>query len=107
MAEDLIGHRFGRLVVKYEVPGGTASNSLYSCKCRCGNYSVVDARRLREGHTESCGCNRHRTGPAAYNWRGHGEIGRTFWNSIRSNARFRGIAFDLTIEDAWTAFVAQ
>jgi hypothetical protein len=26
------------------------------CQCKCGNYTVIDLRNFRTGHTKSCGC---------------------------------------------------
>lgn len=53
---DLTGQRFGRLVVlgKY----GTAKNrqSIWKCKCDCGNIKNVIYGSLLSGSTKSCGC---------------------------------------------------
>ena len=53
-ALDLIGQRFGRLVVK-EYMG----NSYLKCECDCGNETVVYSGNLRNGGTLSCGCLKH------------------------------------------------
>ena len=54
---DLVGQKFGRLVV-VEFAGFTArkSQSMWLCKCDCGEESVVVGHRLKSGHTNSCGC---------------------------------------------------
>jgi len=49
-AENIIGKRFGKLVVLSE------SNKVCTCKCDCGNYKIADRRQLKRGHTQSCGC---------------------------------------------------
>lgn len=52
---DLIGHRFTRLVViarGENVRGATR----WICKCDCGNQTLVWAASLRNGDTQSCGC---------------------------------------------------
>lgn len=53
--ENLIGHRFGKLVV---IDKSTARwNKLHwVCKCDCGNETVVSTSGLKSGHTQSCGC---------------------------------------------------
>lgn len=57
---DLIGKRFGKLVVlemgesKYQ-PNGTR-RIFWKCKCDCGNIKQVDGASLRRGNTKSCGC---------------------------------------------------
>lgn len=45
---DLVGHRFGRLVV--------LSRSTTSAKCDCGSRISVSTGDLRSGNTQSCGC---------------------------------------------------
>lgn len=52
---DLTGKRFGRLVaVEFlEVRKG---NSVWKCKCDCGNESEVCYSNLVRGNTRSCGC---------------------------------------------------
>jgi len=61
--QSLVGQRFGRLVVlervgTYVQPCGSKSPT-YRCKCDCGNETVVPARNLRSGNTQSCGCKKH------------------------------------------------
>ena len=48
---DLIGRRFGRLVVT-----AYAQRSRWSCICDCGARVVVNGRYLRAGQRKSCGC---------------------------------------------------
>jgi hypothetical protein len=48
---DLIGKRFGRLVVTAHAQGRR-----WSCVCDCGERVVVVGQDLRTGHTKSCGC---------------------------------------------------
>ena len=60
--EDIIGKRFGRLVVKaYD------GNSHYLCDCDCGVEVSVDTSNLKSGNTKSCGClQRERTSEATF-----------------------------------------
>lgn len=53
---DLVGQRFGRLVV--ERPGGIkkGQGSFWWCRCDCGTVKRVHGGNLRTGHTQSCGC---------------------------------------------------
>lgn len=48
---DLTGQRFGRLTVKEY-----AGNSKWTCVCDCGNETKVLTSKLKNGHTQSCGC---------------------------------------------------
>ena len=54
--EDLVGRRFGRLVVESHVDAGDRKTHRWNCVCDCGNRTVVSGGNLRSGHTKSCGC---------------------------------------------------
>ena len=62
MAEliDLTGKRFGKLVVlskgESRRTSGGQFKATWICKCDCGNTTTVDAEKLRNGRTRSCGC---------------------------------------------------
>lgn len=50
----LIGKRFGNLVIKSV---NRKKSVIYcTCKCDCGNVSIVQYNNLKSGHTSSCGC---------------------------------------------------
>lgn len=57
---DLVGKRFGRLVVLERAESKILSNgnikTMWLCRCDCGNTSVVRADSLMGGKTTSCGC---------------------------------------------------
>jgi len=58
---DLTGRRFGWLVVTERGPSRSESHgrvvrAQWVCRCACGNVTLIDTRRLRSGHTRSCGC---------------------------------------------------
>ena len=52
---DLIGQRFGRLVVIEKLPS-KKGKSVWRCKCDCGNTKDVPSTYLTTGDTKSCGC---------------------------------------------------
>jgi hypothetical protein len=54
--QDLIGQRFGRLVVVGYSHTDANRNSLWHCRCDCGSTSVVYRGGLKSGRTQSCGC---------------------------------------------------
>lgn len=51
---DLVGYRFGRLIVKAMMYGEGKTRAL--CCCDCGNTTTVLTYNLRNGNTKSCGC---------------------------------------------------
>lgn len=59
---DLIGQRFGRLVVLSVIRGSGAYNGKklvhrkYVCLCDCGKETIGKAHNLRNGDKKSCGC---------------------------------------------------
>ena len=53
---DLIGKRFGRLIVICEYDKDKDGKIRYLCKCDCGNKTTVRGYSLRRGDTTSCGC---------------------------------------------------
>lgn len=56
-AKDLVGQRFGRLVVLEQLPDRTVSRKVqWRCKCDCGNEIVTITHSLLSGGSQSCGC---------------------------------------------------
>lgn len=57
---DLVGQRFGRLVVlekeKQDIPNTKRTCVWWRCECDCGNIVIVPTTRLVTGVTKSCGC---------------------------------------------------
>lgn len=53
---DLIGRRFGRLLVIAEAGRGPDRRRRWLCTCDCGNMTTTDTSKLSSGNTRSCGC---------------------------------------------------
>lgn len=55
--QDLTGQRFGKLIV-LEFAGlyPSSFNTMWRCRCDCGNETVAVAGRLKNGSVASCGC---------------------------------------------------
>lgn len=54
------GEKFGRLTIIKEVEKHKGRRT-FLCKCDCGNESNVILKRLRSGHSKSCGCTRYKS----------------------------------------------
>ena len=52
---DITGQRFGKLTAIRRV------DSVWECKCDCGNITYVRISYLKNGHTKSCGCKKFET----------------------------------------------
>ena len=53
---NLIGKKFGRLVVLESKGKDGNRNLLWLCKCKCGNTTIQRTNTLRRGLVKSCGC---------------------------------------------------
>lgn len=55
---DIIGDRYGRLIVLKELDKryGKKKERMFECLCDCGNKAEVPIRMLRSGGKKSCGC---------------------------------------------------
>ena len=51
---NLVGQHFGKLEV-VEYAGTHRGNSIWKCKCECGNETIVPTNNLTSGNTKSCG----------------------------------------------------
>jgi len=56
MKYDLIGKKFGRLLVYSLDKNNETKNSKWICSCECGNAVSVYRPSLISGKTQSCGC---------------------------------------------------
>ncbi len=68
-SQQIVGQRFGRLVVVAEAPSklradGYGKRAQWMCRCDCGTTKVVPANHLRRGDTRSCGCMSRENGRA-------------------------------------------
>lgn len=70
---DLVGQRFGRLVVA-EKAGVLKKQTAWRCVCDCGAEVFVPAGYLRSGNTKSCGCLHRDTVSAPRAWTGPSSI---------------------------------
>lgn len=63
---EMVGLRFGRLVVVSRGPTDKHRTARWLCRCDCGREKVIGGKslRLKEGGTRSCGCLRKKEAPA-------------------------------------------
>ena len=54
--KDLVGKRFGKLIVLEQTDKRQNDNILWKCQCDCGNIVYVRTNSLTTGNTRSCGC---------------------------------------------------
>ncbi len=107
--EDFAGRKVGTLFVvkrcddKYNKNGNPIIQ--WECQCDCGEVVIRTSRLLRRGN---CCCKRCK---AEFDrelfTRGYQEIPKAYWNSVKRNAKIRGIPFEITEEHAWGIFEQQ
>lgn len=76
---DLTGRIFGRLIVISLSEIDSHGNRCWTCRCDCGQESIVPSTSLLSGNTKSCGClhressasrARDLVGPKSHVWKG-------------------------------------
>lgn len=53
---DLVGQRFGRLVVLSKAEENSHGRTRFNCQCDCGNAKIAIGSLLNNGGVRSCGC---------------------------------------------------
>ena len=104
-AEDLVGRRFGRLVVIERAPSHTGGENKYGtkriaryprvywkCRCDCDNFVEPNSDNLKSGNTISCGCARKKHGMS-------GTREDRLLRGAKGRAKKEGLPFNLTYED--------
>jgi hypothetical protein len=54
--QDLTGQRFNKVTIISHVGKNRTGQSLWLCRCDCGNEKVIAAHHLKSGNIKSCGC---------------------------------------------------
>ena len=92
---DLIGQKFGKLLVLEYSGRDKYGKSLWKCRCSCGNEitrATGELRRLREGHCVKCN--------KSHNHLAYGEANRNrVYKSYQNGAQKRNLSFDLSLEE--------
>lgn len=57
--KNLVGLRFGKLIVLKKSDYTLHNKTIWTCFCVCGNVVDVQAQLLLRGSAKSCGCLRH------------------------------------------------
>jgi hypothetical protein len=101
---NLSGKKFNKLTVIEPIPRDIGERTKYRCKCDCGNETIVDGSKIKNGHTKSCGClykevdyghNRLKVGEASRN---------TLVYNYKHTAKVKGINFELTNDEMINMF---
>lgn len=111
-SRDLSGLTIGHLSTVEATPERSKRGDvIWLVRCICGKLIRMAAsdfvkKPRREGQApRSCGCIRKRT--RSFKYKGFGDLSGTRWRMIKSKAKDRGLAFEITIEYAWRLFLLQ
>lgn len=98
--EDLAGRVFGSWTV-LRFSGYSKANANWWCRCACGVEKEVRAQYLKNGTSRKCvAC-----ASKAAIWTD--AITPAKWHVMKSNATKRGIAFDVSNDEAYQLFIHQ
>lgn len=99
----LEGQRYGKLkIISYD-----STKSVYKCKCDCGKETICKGHHLRQLKMLSCGCSKYKHMSNNPRWKGFGKISSSLFSSYKSDAKRRGIEFNITIEYIWNVYLLQ
>ena len=102
---DIVGERFGSLVVMNRAPNRNTRQSWWTCRCDCGREVEVRGIKLVNHHTKSCGC--LKGSKPSYNFNGYGDLSGKYWKQIQRHAKEKKFEFNLTKENIWHLFQQQ
>lgn len=112
--QNLIGRRFGKLVVlSYVTERTDKRKARWQCKCDCGKEHIVQGNHLKSGNTKSCGCLHKLQGKDSPFFKGYGEIPLDYFSTVRRGSKGGGKfnrrekEFNITIEYIWGLFLKQ
>lgn len=93
---NLIGKRFGRLIIIQQTGFNKWKQMMYLCKCDCGKEKIILGNSLKTGDAKSCGClrkespnNKKRLNLGLANM-------RSVMRSCKKRAKKRGLDYELT-----------
>ena len=90
---ELVGKRFGRLVVLSETAERQAESIIWLCRCDCGVTKKINGACLRKCVTRSCGCLARETGKL--NAKKDAALNKV-WGAYKASAKARHHTFSLT-----------
>jgi hypothetical protein len=81
---NIVGKRFGRLVVLRAARRMKSGKVLWYCECNCGGSTITMTSNLTSGHTQSCGCfMREQTSRARKTHGASGSVEHRTWKHIK------------------------
>lgn len=115
--KDLLGQRFGRLLVTKLVGSDKNRKILWECLCDCGNRSITRTNDLLRFKVISCGCFRNEAvlpnikkayeKSAITRFKGVGDLSGLYINRVKRGALDRKLEYSITPEYMWSLYLKQ
>lgn len=106
MTQNLIGKRFGKLLVLERAENNKYNSAQWLCKCDCGKITKTTTCQLTSGKTKSCGCLKYESRNYTHRMT-HTRL-HNIWakmrqrcNSPKDNCYYRYGAKGITVCDEW------
>jgi len=103
---DMLGRRFGRLVVlRFARTGGKNWDLYWLCRCDCGQEKEINGQHLRSGHVISCRCANYELCAAACRrnaakkFQPEATGTKTMYAIYRQSARTRRLEFSIPFDE--------
>lgn len=110
--EELIGRKFGRLLVVNKLTSNKNSNMRWECSCDCGKTHVAISRDLKNGRISSCGCLKNES--VGNRFRTHGLTNSriySIWYGMKSRCKSSNLRISkyyknrgITFSNRWNKF---
>jgi len=105
---ELLGKRFGKLLVVKRLPNDKRGTTKWECLCDCGTSRSAYGTELNRGVLNGCNrvCN-EKCGSKSPLFKGCGDIHAHMWKNIKAGAKNRGWAITVSLEQLWELFIKQ
>lgn len=97
-----INKKFNKLTLLEVLP-----NSECKVRCDCGNICVMRISDLLRKQKATKQCKQCHSGTKSALWKGYQDISMTFYSRLITQAKYRQIEFNLSIEYLWELFIQQ
>ena len=110
---NLVGKRFGKLMVLKRTEERRDGSIVWLCKCDCGRETTANSKHLVRSkyNIRSCGCLKFLRGKDHRDWKGVGEISGHWWSAHIKTANYSPLRsrmpITITKKSMWKLFLKQ
>ena len=105
---NLLGQRFGNLVVVEEYLPTATGLAQWVCLCDCDKLHITTGYYLRQGRRKSCGCLDGRLrGNKNPKWTGYKKLSGSYWHRIKQGAEARNLELSISMKYTYEILLKQ